>query len=78
MSNARNLARLLPNASGQLPSDNIQNNAVSREKLSNTATLQQQVFVSNGTFVVPQGVTKLFVSLCGGGGGGGSTSKIKN
>lgn len=61
MSNARNIARLLPNASGQL----------SRTNLQATAQSQMQVFVSNGTFVVPEGVTRLTVSMCGGGGGGG-------
>ncbi len=32
---------------------------------------QQQVFSANGTFVVPAGVTKLFVRVVGAGGGGG-------
>ena len=35
MSNARNLARLLPNASGQLPTGNLQDAAVTNAKLVN-------------------------------------------
>lgn len=30
----------------------------------------QQIFTANGTFTVPAGVSRVFVSLCGGGGGG--------
>ena len=29
-----------------------------------------KMFTSNGTFVVPEGVTKIYVTGCGGGGGG--------
>jgi hypothetical protein len=31
----------------------------------------KQIFISNGTFTVPDGVTTIYVSGCGGGGGGG-------
>jgi len=30
-----------------------------------------KIFTSSGTFTVPAGVTKVYVSMCGGGGGGG-------
>lgn len=32
-----------------------------------------KMFTSNGTFVVPEGVTKIYVTGCGGGGGGCAT-----
>lgn len=36
-------------------------------------TRGQQTFATNGTFVVPSGVTKIYASACAGGGGGAGT-----
>lgn len=36
---------------------------------------KSQVFTANGSFIVPAGVTRIFITMCGGGGGGaGATS----
>ena len=35
----------------------------------------RQMFTTNATFTVPNGVTKVYVTLCGGGGGGGVGGK---
>jgi hypothetical protein len=66
---ARNLARLVPNGSGELPTANIAASAITRAKLDDASELQTQLFTSSGTFTVPAGVTKVYVSGCGGGGG---------
>ena len=34
-----------------------------------------QTFTKNGTFTVPDGVTKIWITACGGGGGGGAGSE---
>ncbi len=33
--------------------------------------MQQQLFATSGNFVVPEGVTRVYVTMCGGGGAGG-------
>jgi len=40
--------------------------------LNSLSSHGKQMFNSSGTFVVPAGITKVWVSMCGGGGGGGS------
>lgn len=37
-----------------------------------------QTFVSNGTFTVPRGVTKIYITACGGGGGGAGDAAVVN
>ena len=34
----------------------------------------KQTFLTDGTFVVPDGVATIYVTACGGGGGGGNDS----
>lgn len=55
-------------------------NALNEAKAAKTAAIEaktaalssgKKIFTSNGTFVVPTGVTKIYVTACGGGGGGG-------
>ncbi len=64
MSNARNIARLLPNSSGQIAYTNLDP--------AGTGYRSTQVITSSGTWTKPAGVTKIKVYVTGGGGGGGS------
>ena len=50
-------------ASGAFPQYNGSNNFVGRNI--------RELFLANATFVAPPGVTRVFVTMCGGGGGGG-------
>jgi hypothetical protein len=43
MSNARNIARLLPNTSGQLPTSNLQDSAVSLNKVADAAVGRSKI-----------------------------------
>jgi len=74
-----------PVANGPLTSAEIRNNfqhlknAIAKEHNwsdtdANVVTHKggRQMFIANGTFIVPNGVTKVYVTLCGGGGGGGT------
>ena len=66
MSNARNIARLLPNSSGQISNTNLDP--------AGSGYRSTQIFSSVGTFTwtKPTGVTKIKVYVTGGGAGGGS------
>jgi len=43
-------------------------------------TTNNQLFTSSGTFTIPEGITKVFITMCagGGGGGGGATGGYNN
>lgn len=59
-------SQVLFNPVSGFSSTNVQDAII--EAASNGGT---QLFTASGTFTVPTGVTKVFVTMCGGGGGGG-------
>lgn len=51
--------------------DSESSNAKKKIKKSTLVNTGIQIFTANGTFTAPAGVTKVYISMCGGGGGGG-------
>lgn len=68
-------ARIAVGTNGQvLQADSTTATGLKWATVSSTPTMNEQIFTSSGTFTVPTGITKVWVTAVGGGGAGGGSS----